>query len=251
MSVQSQGIVDAITTGISAQTNGPYAPLRVVMAGASYEMINGSVQDRPHTSEYLQAIMAPQGHVFRMLGNPGASCTELYDQIVAHEANILNAEVPSFRVDAGILGLSGEQIGDSQGEPYNTLATISLALDAFANYSRKVYAIKPPRTEGVDWCYIRNPGWFTDAKWDAYIASWVAHLEANHPDVGIIDAYDVWTDSKEYAPGYSPWGDWHLSTASAARGARNIWARISGELSPIDYTPDGFLPPDTCPEIPR
>jgi hypothetical protein len=245
------GILCAITEGCDQpRAEQLYTPIRVIVAGASFETINGSVQDRPHTSEYLQAIMAPLGHVLKHIGAPGASVVDLTAAITAHEANILNADDDWYKADAGILGLSGAQIQDSYAPPYTTLAEVSTAIDAFARYTHRQYAIRPPRTVGIDWCWIRSYGQFTDAKWDAYVDAWDAHMAANHPDVGVIDAYAVWEDSKEYAFAYAPWGDWHLSTESAARGARVIWDRIRSEITPQEYYPPDWSP-ILCPEIPK
>ncbi len=250
--VTGQGIIAAISGETPAPPTTSYTPLRVIMAGASFETINGSIQDRPHTAEYLQAIMAPLGHVLKMIGAPGSDQDTLTQTILDHKANVVNiAELPTYRADAGVLGLTGEIIGDSYAEPYTTLPKIGEAIDAF-DYVRKVYAIRPPNTVGIDWCYIRvgSAGQFTDAKWALFLSAWDDYMATNYPEVGIIDAYANWTDSKEYAPGYLPWGDWHLSTASAAAGARIIWARVSSELSPVDYTPADYVP-DVCEDTPR
>ncbi len=248
--VESKGITSAITGESSPLPSVPYTPLRVIMCGASFETINGSMQDRPHTAEHLQAIMAPLGHMLRTIGDPGATCDGLTEAIVAHRSNVVNDDNESYyKVDAGVIGLSGEQPQDSFDPPYDTLAKISEQIAAF-DYARKLYMIKPMSTVGADWCFIRQGGQFTDAKWQSYITAWEDYIATNHPEVSVIDAYLNLKDSKEYGTVFGIYGDWHITTTNCAVGARIIWDRISSELSPVDYTPPGFVP-DTCPEIPR
>ena len=243
------GIIAALANETPSAPTGIYTPMRVVMAGASFETTNACEHCRPHTHEHLQAIMAPKGHVLKSIGDPGALMQDIVDEIVAYQdtiQNVLNASY--YRIDAGIVGLSGEQISDSYAEPYTTLALVSDAVEGFEAYARKVYALRPASVRDVDWCFIRNVPSFTDDGWEDYIAAWDAHMAANHPDVGIIDAYAGFTDSKNYGVNYEPWGDWHLSTASAQVAAKRIWERLEAEIVPVNYNPEGWEP-ESCPEL--
>ncbi len=224
-----------------------YSPIRIILCGASFEQINGSLQDRPHTGEYLQAIMAPQGHVLKVISTPGALCSDFTQAITDHESNILNPANPWYKADVGILGLSGEQIGDSNtGPPYTTLAEISRSLEAFQTYTHKQYALRVFSSRGLDWCWIRagQPD-FSDAKWDAYGTAWDQYMAENHPDVEVIDCYEGLTDSKEYSAIFVPWGDWHVSTASARVAAERIWAQVLRSVSAQAYYPTDWSP-ETC-----
>lgn len=230
----------AALAGCSAMADsGDITNRKIYLVGASFEHVDGSIQDKPHTLQHLQALAAGHGDVVVGDGRPGDFVANWYDPIQIRGGRTRNADFPDYRIHACVLGLSGEQIADgieheSTGQ-YETLPKIHHALDLMQQTCRRVYAIVPPPIDGLELGWIRQHGW-DESNWEPYRSAWIASVGAR-ADVTLIDAYAGWRDSKELCSRngqppfcYAPYGDWHLTSESARVAAARIYEQILADF---------------------
>ena len=227
------GLSDRIDTGYPLDA-GAYTPARYNLIGASFVTINGTSSDLPHTGEYLQQLASARGEVLVVDGLPGDLVSDFVTHCTTRRDIILGPNQPAgYKMDKAVLGLSGEQIQDScDGGEYTTFPLMDQCFALMREYATKAYALRPMPFRGRDVGYLRNNTCLDDDLADLYIAEWDAHMLANNPDVGIIDCYYDWVDSKVEAPVYDPWGDWHLDTRSAYRAATRILETLTMDNTP-------------------